>query len=139
MFYLLIKFSGDIEKHPGQDVSLTLRKDDSLAKWLSARLRTKCLWIRVLLQSSKQSVLICHWNLNRICAYNNVKVALLWAFIFLKKCNVTSSSDDGNLEITTNNIITVDHSSTPTPPLTFSFTNVIPYHWKCLILITYNV
>ena len=64
-------------------------------------------------------LLICHWNLNSICAHNFAKLSLLRAYVSVHKFDVIclsetyldSSTDDEILEISGYYLIRSDHSS----------------------------
>ena len=66
-----------------------------------------------------QTLSICHWNLNSICAHNFVKLYLFIAYVSIHKCDiiclsetyVDSSIDDESLEISGYYLIRFDHPS----------------------------
>ena len=66
-----------------------------------------------------QTLSICHWNLNSICAHNFVKLYLFIAYVSIHKCDiiclsetyVNSSIDDESLEISGYYLIRFDHPS----------------------------
>ena len=69
-FYnVLILKAGDIELNPGPP--------KNLAKWLSVRLWTKWLWVRVQLHSYFSCF---HWNVNSLATDNYSKVVALKAY-----------------------------------------------------------
>ena len=87
LYILLISLSGDVELNPG--------------------LKRKAI----------QTLSICHWNLDGICAHNFAKLSLLRAYVSAHKFDIIclsetyldSSIDDGNLEISGYYLIRSDH------------------------------
>ena len=69
-----------------------------------------------------QTLSICHWNLNRICAHNFSKLSLLRAYVSIHKFDIIclsetyldSSIDDESLEISRYYLIRSDHPSNKT-------------------------
>ena len=69
--------------------------------------------------NAAQTLSICHWNLNNICAHNFVKLSLLRAYVSVEKFNIIclsdtyldSSIDDKSLEISVYYLIRSDYSS----------------------------
>ena len=89
LYILLITLSGDVELNPGPKRKIT------------------------------QTLSICHWNLNSICAHNFAKLSLLRAYVSVHKFDIMclsetyldSSIDDENLEILGYYLIRSDHPS----------------------------
>ena len=89
LYSLAIKLSGDIEDNPCPKA-------------------TSC-----------DCLLICHWNLNSICAHNFIKLSLLRAYISINKIDIiclsetyldsSIPSDDDNLELPGYNLVRADN------------------------------
>ena len=72
-------------------------------------------------QSSINTFLICHWNLNSISAYNYAKIFLLKAYILIYRFDIicisetyldsNTSPDDSHFDICSYNLIRPDHPS----------------------------
>ena len=70
-------------------------------------------------RNTVQTLSICHWNLNSICAHNFAKLTLLRAYVSVHKFDIISLSetyldysiDDENLEISGYYLIRSDHQS----------------------------
>ena len=66
-----------------------------------------------------QTLSVCHWNLNSICAHNFTKLSLLRAYVSVHKFDIIclsetyldSSNDDVSLEISGYCLIRSDHPS----------------------------
>ena len=106
LYSLAIKLNGDIEENPGP----TANSCDCLS--------------------------ICHWNLNRLCARNFIKLSLLRAYISINKIDIiclsetylnsSIPSDDDNLELPGYNLVRADNP-TNTKRGGFAFIIIIPY------------
>ena len=89
LYILLIILSGDVELNPGPK------------------------------RKAAQTLSICHWNLNSICAQNFRKLSLLRAYVSVYKFDIIclsetyldSSIDDGSLEISGYYLLRSDHPS----------------------------
>ena len=89
LYVLLITLSGDVELNPGPK------------------------------RSTAQTLSICHWNLNSICAHNYAKLIFLRAYVSVRKFDIICLSetyldyntDDENLEISGYFLIRSDHPS----------------------------
>ena len=89
LYVLLITLSGDVELNPGPK------------------------------RNTVQTLSICHWNLNSICAHNFAKLTLLRAYVSVRKFDIICLSetyldysiDDENLEISGYYLIRSDHPS----------------------------
>ena len=89
LYVLLITLSGDVELNPGPK------------------------------RNTVQTLSICHWNLNSICAHNFAKLTLLRAYVSVHKFDIIclsetyldSSIDDVSLEISGYYLIRSDHPS----------------------------
>ena len=74
-------------------------------------------------QSAAQTLSICNWNLNSICAHNFAKLYLLRAFVSVHKFHIIclsetyldSSVDDESLKISGYYLIRSDHPSNKKP------------------------
>ena len=70
-------------------------------------------------RKATQTLSICHWNLNSICAHNFAKLSLLRAYVSIHKFDIIclsetyldSSIDDESLEISEYYLIRSDHPS----------------------------
>ena len=70
-------------------------------------------------RKATQTLSICHWNLNSICAHNFAKLSLLRAYVSIHKFDIIclsetyldSSIDDESLEISGYYLIRSDHPS----------------------------
>ena len=89
LYILLIILSGDVELNPGPK------------------------------RKAAQTLSVCHWNLNSICAHNFTKLSLLRAYVSVHKFDIIclsetyldSSIDDVSLEISGYYLIRSDHPS----------------------------
>ena len=76
---LLVLLSGDVEIHPGPT------------------------------RTPKESLSICHWNLNSISAHNYVKLSSLRAYLSETRLSSSNSPNDDTLEIFGYDLVHSDH------------------------------
>ena len=104
LYILLITLIGDVELNPGPK------------------------------RKAAQTLSICHWNLNSICAHNFSKLSLLRAYVSVHKFDIIcfsetyldSSIDDESLEISGYYLIRSDHSSNKKRGICIYYKNFLP-------------